>query len=107
MSTKPSASIPTQISAMAARSQFRELLRRAKEDDERFIVGQRGEPQAVIMGIRDFLETIAPETAVLSQIRAAAVKSGRSEMSIREINREIRASRKERRSGGAKAKRRS
>lgn len=107
MGTKPNASAPTVLSVLTVRSQLRNILRRASEHDERFVIGQPGEPEAVIMGINDFLRTIAPETAVLSQIRSAALKSGKSSLSMREINQEIRASRKERKLRDAKSRRRS
>ena len=48
------------------------------------------------MGIRDFLKTIAPEKPVLAAIRAAARKSGKHKLSMRDIDREIRAYRRER-----------
>ena len=48
------------------------------------------------MGIRDFLRTIAPEKKTMAAIRNAARKSGKNKLSNREINREIRAYRRER-----------
>ena len=48
------------------------------------------------MGIRDFLKTITPEKKTLAAIRSAARKSGNSKVSLREINREVRAYRRER-----------
>jgi hypothetical protein len=40
-------------------------MRRAIENEERFVVDRRGEPQVVIMGIEAFIKTIAPEPKVL------------------------------------------
>lgn len=60
------------------------------------MVDRRGEPQVVIMGIKDFLETIAPEKKVVAAIRTASRKQGTNKLSLREINREIRAYRRER-----------
>lgn len=71
-------------------------MRRARLDGTRFVVDRRGEPQVVIMGIRDFLKTITPEKKTLAAIRSAARKSGNSKVSLREINREVRAYRRER-----------
>jgi hypothetical protein len=48
------------------------------------------------MGIKDFLNTIAPEKKVLAAIRADARKKGKDKISLREINREIRSYRRER-----------
>jgi len=71
-------------------------MRRARRDDVRFVVDRRGEPQVVIMGIKDFLRTIAPEKKTIAAIRNSARKNGKNKISMREINREIRAYRKER-----------
>src|SRR5713101_7230602 len=84
------------VSALAARTQFGQIMRRASAGGTRFVVDKRGEPQVVIMGIRDFLKTIAPEKPVLAAIRAAARKDGKNKVSMREIDREIRAYRRER-----------
>lgn len=71
-------------------------MRRARLENTRFVVDRRGEPQVVIMGIRDFLKNFAPEKEVLAAIRASARKKGTDRLSLREINREIRAYRRER-----------
>ena len=65
-------SVPKIISALAARTQLGQIMRRARVDQARFVVDRRGEPQIVIMGIKDFLKTIAPEKHVVAAIRAAA-----------------------------------
>jgi prevent-host-death family protein len=64
------------ISALAARTQLGQIMRRARVDQTRFVVDRRGEPQIVIMGIQDFLRTIAPEDKTLKSIRALARKTG-------------------------------
>lgn len=89
-------SIHRVVSALAARTQFGQIMRRAKNDHMRFVVDRRGEPQVVIMGIKDFLRTIAPEKKVLAVIRLSARKKGKHKLSMRQIDREIRAYRRER-----------
>jgi prevent-host-death family protein len=84
------------ISALAARTQLGQIMRRARTEQTRFVVDRRGEPQVVIMGIKDFLNTIAPEKKVLAAIRAEARKKGKNKLSQREIDREIRSYRRER-----------
>ena len=84
------------ISALAARTQLGQIMRRARLEQTRFVVDRRGEPQIVIMGIKDFLNTIAPEKKVLAAIRADARKKGKDKLSQREIDREIRSYRRER-----------
>jgi prevent-host-death family protein len=94
MATSPN-SVPKVVSALAARTQFGQIMRRARTDNQRFVVDRRGEPQVVIMGVKDFIKTIAPEKNVLAAIRAASRKNGTNKLSLRDINREIRAYRKE------------
>ena len=94
MATSPN-SVPKIVSALAARTQFGQIMRRARTDNQRFIVDRRGEPQVVIMGVKDFIKTIAPEKKVLAAIRAASRKNGTNKLSLRDINREIRAYRRE------------
>src|SRR5438128_11598471 len=89
-------SMPRVITALTARTQFGQILRRAGRQQERFIVDRRGNPEVVIMGLKDFLKTIAPEPEVLRAIRAEAKRNKTSCMTNREINREISAYRRER-----------
>jgi prevent-host-death family protein len=94
MATLPN-SVPKVVSALAARTQFGQIMRRARVQNQRFVVDRRGEPAVVIMGIKDFIKTIAPEKKVLAAIRAASKKNGANKLTMRDINREIRAYRKE------------
>lgn len=80
------------VSALAARTQFGQILRRARTENARFVVDRRGEPQVVIMGIKDFLKTIAPEAKVLAAIREGARKKGKHKLSKRETDRDSRLS---------------
>ena len=100
--------MPKSITALAARTQFGQIMRRASgKKRERFIVDKRGEPTVVIMGVEDFLKTIAPEPEVLASIRADAKKNKTGELSMQSIDREIAAYRKERNLRNAASKRRS
>jgi len=64
--------MPKLVSALTARTQLGQIIRRASTDQDRFVVGKRGEPVVVIMGIKDFLKNIGPEPEVLSAIRLEA-----------------------------------
>jgi prevent-host-death family protein len=87
----------TVVSALDARTQLGQIMRRAKTGQERFVVDKRGEPQIVILGIDDFIKNIAPETDVLAAVRADAKRKGMDKLSMREIGREIKAYRREKR----------
>src|SRR5271156_2217427 len=95
MATSPN-SVPKIVSALAARTQLGQIMRRARTENARFIVDKRGEPQVVIMGVRDFIKTIAPEEKVMAAIRATAREKGTNRLTFRDINRVIRAARKKR-----------
>ncbi len=99
-------SIPRVVSAFTARAQFGRIMRQAKERKERFLVSKRGEPQVVIMGIRDFIETIAPEPEVLRLIGKQAKRQGKNKLSMNEIDAEIAAYRRERRAKNSTSTRR-
>lgn len=85
------------VSALDARTQLGQIMRRAKTGRERFVVDKRGEPQVVILGIDDFLRNIAPESDVLAAIRADSKRRGTDKLSMRAIDREIKAYRREKR----------
>src|SRR5215831_8287499 len=63
------------VSALAARRQFGQIVRRAGGGRTSFVVDRRREPQVVIMGIKDFVAALRA-TKNLPAIRAAARKTG-------------------------------
>lgn len=83
------------VSALTARTQFGQLMRRAKQKDERFVVDRRGEPQVVIMSINDFVKTIAPPPDWLAAIWEGSKRKGANKLTMRQINAEIKATRKQ------------
>jgi prevent-host-death family protein len=97
--------MPKVISALAARTQFGQIMRRARQRQERFVVDRRGEPQVVIMGVKDFLKTVVPEPEVLAAIRAEAQRIKGDRLKPAQINREIAAFRRERKLSHGTSKR--
>jgi prevent-host-death family protein len=83
------------ISALTARTQLGQILKRASEKDERFLVDRRGQPSVVIMSIKDYIKNIAPTPPDYQAIRQDAKKKGTSLLSVREIDREIVAVRRQ------------
>ena len=49
------------VSALTARKQFGQIMRRASAKNERFLVDRRGEPSVIIMSVNDYMATFAPE----------------------------------------------
>ncbi|MGA2001538.1 MAG: type II toxin-antitoxin system Phd/YefM family antitoxin [Terriglobales bacterium] len=100
-----STQMPKVISALAARTQFGQIMRRARQRQERFVVDRRGEPQVVIMGVKDFLKTVAPEPEVFAAIRAETKRNKGDRLKPAQINREIAAFRRERKLSHGTSKR--
>src|SRR5213593_1874864 len=87
--------MPNVISALTARTQLGQILKRASENNERFVIGRRGEPKAVIMGLRDYIEAIAPPPDWLKAAWEDAKRKGVDKLTMREIDAEIAAVRRE------------
>jgi prevent-host-death family protein len=87
-------SISNTISAVAARTQLGQILRRAGEKDERFLVDRRGEPAVIIMSVKDYIRNIAPTPAAYRAARQEAKRKGAVSLGMREIDREIAALRR-------------
>ena len=85
------------ISALTARTQLGQVLRRTAQNNERFVVERRGQPSVIILSIKDYIDTMAPTPEWLKQIGAEAKKKGLNKLSMRQIDAEISAARKERR----------
>jgi prevent-host-death family protein len=83
------------VSALTARTQLGQILKRASEKDERFVVDRHGKPSVIIMSVRDYIRNVAPTPDAYRAIRQEASQNGTSSLSMREIDREISAHRKQ------------
>ncbi len=83
------------ISALTARTQFGQIMRRATRKDERFLVDRRGKPQVIIMGVKDYIKTIAPAPRALKKIWAESKRKATNRLTMPQIDAEIRAARRE------------
>ncbi len=90
----------TVVSALTARTQLGQILKRVQGRQERFLIGRRGQPQAVILGIDDFMQAFAPAPDWLERSWRAAERSGTASLSMRQIDTEISKVRAGRRSSG-------
>ena len=80
------------ITALTARTQFGQIMRRASQKNQRFLVDRRGEPAVIIMSVNDYNDTIAPPTRIrLSNRQKEAKSMGLNKMSMRQIDAEIAA----------------
>lgn len=83
------------VSALTARTQLGQIVKRASEKTERFVVDRRGEPAVIIMSIKDYINTIAPAPAELKAMQQRAKRTGANKLSMRKINSIIDAVREE------------
>lgn len=99
MKARKANSILRIVPALTARTQLGQILRRVRQHNERFVVDKRGEPQAVIMSVEEYLKHFGRPPRVLERIRSAAKEKG--PVSMRTINLEIKRYRRERRNKNA------
>ena len=85
------------VSALSARSNFGKLLRRVDVERRSLVIEKRGTPTAVLMNLRDYVKLAAPEPEVLKIIGQEAKQNKTSQMTSRQIDQVIKASRAQRR----------
>ena len=78
--------LPKVVSALTARTQLGQILRRVKSSKERFLIGKNGEPQAVIMGIDDYVDTVAPAPDWLVNSWRISRRNGTDKLTMRQID---------------------
>jgi prevent-host-death family protein len=85
------------VSALTARTQFGQIMRRASQKNERFLVDRRGQPAVIIMSIKDYIDTMAPTPDWLKEIGDEAKRKGLNKITMRQIDADIAATRRQRR----------
>jgi prevent-host-death family protein len=84
------------ITAVTARTQFGQILDRAVDHNERFLVERNGEPAVLIMSIADFVKTLAPAPDWLKDLQEHAKRKGLDKLTTDDIDAEIATARPER-----------
>ena len=96
MKDKESIGVTKVIPALTARTQLGQILQRVKENQDRFLISRRGEAQAVILSVEDYVRSIVKEPPeAIKELRRMAKERGLNKLSMDEIDEEIVASRKE------------
>jgi prevent-host-death family protein len=85
------------ITAVTARTQFGQIIDRAVDHNERFLVERNGEPAVLILSVTDFVKTLAPAPDWLKDIQDHAKRQGLDKLTMDDINAEIAAARRGRR----------
>lgn len=93
--TKRARPVERVVTALTFRTQLGQILKRVRDDKERFVVEKRGDPQGVLIGVDEYIRSFARPIPSVQAIRKDAKAKGLDRITLREINREIKAARRE------------
>ncbi len=85
------------ITALTARTQLGQIMDRAIENSDRFLVERNGEPAVLILSVADYIKTFAPPPDWLQKSWSSAKRRGLHKLTMEEIDAEIATARRERR----------
>jgi prevent-host-death family protein len=85
------------ISALTARTQLGQIMDRAVENNDRFLVERNGEPAVLILSVTDYVKTFAPPPNWLEKSWDSAKRHGLDKLTAKQIDVEIAAARRDRR----------
>jgi len=77
------------IPALTARTHLGEVMRRAVEKSERFIVDKKGQSQVVILSIEDYLANFVKHPQSLNVLHRSAKARHLNQMTHAEVDREV------------------
>ena len=81
------------VSALRARTNFGNLLRRVEDERRSLVIEKRGTPRAVLLSIRDYVRLAAPEPEVLRVIGDESKAKGTDKVTPQQIDKIIRQTR--------------
>jgi len=81
------------VSALRARTNFGNLLRRVEDERRSLVIEKRGTPRAVLLSIRDYVRLAAPEPEVLRVIGEESKAKGTDKLTSQQIDKIIRETR--------------
>lgn len=86
----------TMVGLDRARRELSRLVREAQKTNTRYLISERGKPQAVVLSIDDYLRNILrrERLSVIAEIQLEAKDKGLDKMSTEEIDKETKAHRK-------------
>lgn len=83
------------VSALTARTRLGQIIKRATQKNERFVVDRRGEPTVVIMSMKDYIDSIVPTPEWLSKIHDASKRRGTDKLTVSQISSIVTEARRE------------
>jgi prevent-host-death family protein len=81
------------VSALLARTNFGNLLRRVEDERRSLVIEKRGVPRAILLSIRNYVRLAAPEHEVLTIIGEESKAKGTDALNSQQIDNIIRAAR--------------
>ena len=81
----------------ATLAQLGQIMNRAGEHNDRFLVERNGEPAVLILSVADYVKTFAPPPEWLKKSWDSSKRKGLDKLTMNEIDAEIAASRRQRR----------
>lgn len=94
MEDKGIAGVTKVVPALIARTQLGQILQRVREQQDRFLISRRGEAQAVILSVEDYLRSVVKRPEAIAALQKAAQEGGANRLSMEDIDSEITAYRK-------------
>jgi prevent-host-death family protein len=86
---------PKAAPALTTRANLGQILRWVKDGNGRFLIKRRGQPEAIVMSIEEYVNLVAPAPEWLKEARKSAEKAGLDKMTMEEIDAEIAEVRRE------------
>jgi prevent-host-death family protein len=86
---KSTAPVERIVTALTFRTQLGQILRRVRDDKEKFVVEKRGEAQGVFISVEEYLRLFARPVPEFEAVRRDAKAKGLDRLRLRDINREI------------------
>jgi prevent-host-death family protein len=87
------------ISALTARTQLGQIMNRAVDNNDRFLVERNGKPAVLILSVGDFVKTLAPPPDWLEKSWTSAKRDRLDKLSMDDIDAEVALSRRSKRGG--------
>ena len=84
------------INAVTARTEFEQIMHRAVETNDRFLVERNGEPAVLILSVVDYMKALVRPPDWLKDIQDDAKSKGLDKLTMGDIDAEITAARRER-----------
>jgi len=94
--TAPAVGNGAVVSALHARANFGKILEDVEGKGRSLVIEKRGTPKAVLLSLRDYVRLAAPEPEILKIIGEEAKRKGTDKLTSRQIDREIKAARAQR-----------